>query len=88
MKYEVIVKFQDLEDQKYEYNVGDLYPREGVEASDIRLKELSTKANRRKKPLIKLVEVKDKKSKKSKAKNEEKDQGEANGTEESSGGEN
>ena len=51
--YKVLTKFRDLEDNNYTYEEGDTYPREGLEVSADRLKELSTKKNRRKTQLIK-----------------------------------
>ena len=62
--YKVIAYFEDLQDKRYAYNVGDEYPRKGFEATDERIKELATTQNRQKKPLIKKVEEKSKKPKK------------------------
>ncbi len=46
-KYVVIYeKFKDLEDNDYIYQKGDVYPREGLEPSKERIKELSTKKNK------------------------------------------
>lgn len=56
MKYEVIHFFTDLQDFSHPYNVGDLFPREGMRVSEERIKELSSNQNRQKKPLIKMVE--------------------------------
>ena len=41
--YKVIEYFTDLQDANYEYNVGDTFPRKGLNVSDERLTELSTK---------------------------------------------
>lgn len=57
MKYVVLKYFTDLQDKKHAYHEGDPFPREGLEVSEDRIKELSTKANRRKQPLIKAVET-------------------------------
>lgn len=54
--YEVIHYFTDLQDNKYPYNVGDVFPRDGLTVSEGRLKELSGNNNKQHKPLIKLVE--------------------------------
>lgn len=54
--YEVINYFTDLQDNEYPYNVGDIFPRDGLVVSEERLKELSGRNNRQHKPLIKLVE--------------------------------
>ena len=43
MTYKVIEYFTDLQDNDHEYNVGDLFPRDGKEVSEERLTELSTK---------------------------------------------
>ena len=45
--YKVVKFFTDLQDNKHPYNVGDIFPREGVEVSEDRLKELSTDKNKR-----------------------------------------
>ena len=62
--YKVIEYFEDLQDGRHAYNVGDKYPRNGAETTDERIKELATAQNRRKIPLIKKVEEKTKKPKK------------------------
>lgn len=53
--YEVIRDFTDLQDNEYSYVVGDTFPRDGLEVSEERLKELSGSQNLQKKPLIKKV---------------------------------
>lgn len=53
--YKVIVRFNDLRDKGYAYNVGDTFPRDGVTVSDQRIRELSTSANRRGVPLIESI---------------------------------
>lgn len=45
--YKVIKTFTDLQDDNHKYITGDTYPRDGVEVSEERIKELSTKKNRR-----------------------------------------
>lgn len=54
--YRVIKGFTDLQDDYYPYKTGDLFPRKGLEVSPERLKELASNNNRRKAPLIELVE--------------------------------
>lgn len=54
--YKVIRYFTDARDGEFPYNVGDSYPREGLEVSGARLRELSTDRNRRHVPLIQKVE--------------------------------
>lgn len=56
MTYKVIKYFTDLQDDNHEYNVGDPFPRTGLDVSDERLTELSTKNNRQNKPLIERVQ--------------------------------
>jgi hypothetical protein len=62
--YKVIEYFEDLQDNGFAYNVGDEYPRKGLEVTKGRIEELATTQNRRKTPLIKKVETKPKKPKK------------------------
>lgn len=50
--YKVIKFFTDLQDNNNAYRVGDTFPRQGVEVSPERLKELSTTANKRGIPVI------------------------------------
>ena len=58
--YRVIHYFEDLQDFNHKYRVGDIFPRSGLNVSDKRLKELSGKDNRQKKPLIEKIEEKQK----------------------------
>lgn len=53
MKYTVIKHFTDLQDGKYKYSDGDVYPREGYTPSEERIAELAGNKNRQKTPLIK-----------------------------------
>lgn len=53
--YEVIRDFTDLQDNEYPYSVGGEFPRDGLEVSEERLKELSGSQNLQKTPLIKKV---------------------------------
>ena len=53
--YKVLVMFEDLKDKSHRYNVGDLYPREGLKPSKARIAELSSVGNRRKQVLIEPV---------------------------------
>lgn len=52
-KYRVVHKFKDLKDNEYVYNVGDIYPREGLDVSKDRFEELKTSKNKIGVPLIK-----------------------------------
>lgn len=56
MKYEVICRFEDLQDNAYLYDVGDIFPRDGFFVNEERIKELSGNENRQGKPLIKEVD--------------------------------
>lgn len=46
----------DLQDNNYKYKQGDIYPREGLEVSEERIKELSTIKNKLGEVLIQKVE--------------------------------
>jgi hypothetical protein len=56
--YEVIKYFIDLQDKNYAYNVGDTYPRKGLNVNPERLAELAGSENKQGEPLIKEVEKK------------------------------
>lgn len=56
MQYKVIHYFTDLHDNCRPYNVGDVFPREGMEVTEARLAELAGSDNMQKKPLIEKVE--------------------------------
>lgn len=53
--YKVIEDFTDLEDENHVYTVGDKYPRKG-RVKKARAEALSTPENRRKEPVIEVVE--------------------------------
>ena len=55
-EYRVIKFFTDLQDNKHPYNVGDIFPRDGVTVDEARLTELSSSKNRQGKPLIKKID--------------------------------
>lgn len=59
--YKVIKFFHDLQDNNYEYKIGDTFPRKGLKVSDERLAELASNANKQGCPLIEKVEKKAKK---------------------------
>lgn len=52
MGYKVVVRFMDLDDNNFIYEVGWDYPRANHFVSEQRLKELSTSDNRQGMPLI------------------------------------
>lgn len=60
-KYIVIYeKFKDLEDNDYIYKQGDIYPREGLEPTKKRIKELASNKNKIGEILIQKVEESEK----------------------------
>ena len=66
MSFKVIRFFTDLQDNDHPYNVGDIFPREGVEVTAERAAELAGRFNAQKMPLI--VAVKETEPEKPKAK--------------------
>lgn len=54
--YKVISFFTDLQDFNHPYKVGDVFPRQGMNVSEERLKELAGSRNKQGKPLIEKVE--------------------------------
>ncbi len=53
--YKVIKFFTDLQDGNFAYEVGDTFPRKGLEVTEDRLAELSGSDNRQGQPLIEKV---------------------------------
>ena len=64
MRYRVIEYFTDLQDNGYEYNVGDEFPHVDLVVSEERIAELSGSNNLRGIPLIEASEEKPKRSRK------------------------
>lgn len=56
--YKVIKYFTDLHDNCHPYNVGDEFPRKGIEVTQERFDELAGNKNKQGVPLIALVEEK------------------------------
>lgn len=55
-KYVVVYsRFKDLKDNNHIYRKGEIYPREGLEPTKERIKELSSKKNKIGEVLIKKV---------------------------------
>ena len=54
--YKVVRYFEDMQDNRHPYKVGDTYPRKGFEPDAARILELSTDANRRGVALIEEVQ--------------------------------
>ncbi len=55
--YKVIKFFTDLHDKEHPYNVGDIFPREGVTVTEGRLAELAGNDNKQGQPLIEEVKT-------------------------------
>lgn len=53
--FRVKTHFLDLQDNSYNYQEDDFYPRKGYEPTEDRIKELSSNKNRRLIPLIETV---------------------------------
>ena len=65
--YKVIKHFVDLQDNNYKYDIGDTYPRKGLNVLQSRINELASNKNLQRTPLIeeiteKVGETKKKKS--------------------------
>ena len=66
--YRVIKHFVDLQDSNHKYDIGDTYPRKGLNVLQSRINELASNKNLQKTPLIEEIpEVEDKPKKKSKS---------------------
>ena len=50
--YRAVEQFADLQDDKYIYEIGMIYPRKGLNPSDERIKELAGSENKVGKPGI------------------------------------
>lgn len=50
--YKVIKHFTDMQDNNFAYNVGDTYPRKGLNVLQSRINELASNKNRQGCPLI------------------------------------
>lgn len=53
--YRVINFFTDLQDAEHPYNVGDKFPRDGMDVTLDRLTELSGSDNKQGRPLIEFI---------------------------------
>ena len=65
--YKVISRFADLQDSNHIYEVGDVFPRKGLEVLEERLAELAGCHNKQHKPLIEKVEEPKKPARRKKA---------------------
>ena len=55
-QYRAIVYFEDLQNNRQPYNVGDVFPKNGYSVSENRIKELLGSNNKQKRPVIEEVE--------------------------------
>jgi hypothetical protein len=74
MAYKVIKHFVDLQDNNHKYDVGDTYPRKGLNVLQSRINELATNKNLQKTPLIEEIPEKVEEPKKEKKKSVETDE--------------
>ena len=65
--YKVIKHFIDLQDNNYKYDVGDTYPRKGLNVLQSRINELASDKNLQKTPLIEETPEKAEETKKKKS---------------------
>ena len=65
--YRVIKHFVDLQDNNYKYDVGDTYPRNGLNVLQSRINELASNKNLQKTPLIEEIPEKVEEHKKKKS---------------------
>lgn len=65
--YKVIKSFADLQDNNYKYDVGDTYPRNGLNVLQSRINELASNKNLQKTPLIEEIPEIEEKPKKKKS---------------------
>ena len=70
--YRVIKHFVDLQDNNYKYDVGDTYPRKGLNVLQSRINELASNKNLQKTPLIEEIPENVEEPKKDKKKSVEK----------------
>ena len=72
MAYKVIKHFVDLQDSNHKYDVGDAYPRKGLNVLQSRINELASNKNRQGVPLIEEIPEVAEEPKKEKKKSVEK----------------
>lgn len=64
--FRVIKHFIDLQDSNHKYDIGDIYPRKGLNVLQSRINELASSKNRQGVPLIEEIPEKVEESKKEK----------------------
>lgn len=73
--YKVIKHFVDLQDSNHKYDIGDTYPRKGLNVLQSRINELASNKNRQGVPLIEEIpEVVEEPQKEKKTKSVETDE--------------
>ena len=73
--YKVIKHFVDLQDSNHKYDIGDTYPRKGLNVLQSRINELASNKNRQGVPLIEEIpEVAEEPKKEKKSKSVENDE--------------
>lgn len=73
--YKVIKHFVDLQDSNHKYDIGDTYPRKGLNVLQSRINELASNKNRQGVPLIEEIpEVAEEPKKEKKSKSVETDE--------------
>lgn len=65
--YRVIKHFVDLQDSNHKYDIGDIYPRKGLNVLQSRINELASNKNLQKTPLIEEIPEKAEETKKKKS---------------------
>ena len=66
--FRVIKHFTDMQDNNFAYEIGDTFPRKGLNVLPSRIKELASDKNRQGCPLIEeITDVEDKPEKKTKS---------------------
>lgn len=65
--YRVIKHFVDLQDSNHKYDIGDIYPRKGLNVLQSRINELASNKNRQGVPLIEEIPEKVEEPKKKKS---------------------
>ena len=65
--YRVIKHFVDLQDSNHKYDIGDIYPRKGLNVLQSRINELASHKNKQKTPLIEEIPEKAEETKKKKS---------------------
>ena len=65
--FRVIKHFVDLQDSNYKYEIGDIYPRKGLNVLQSRINELASNKNLQRTPLIEEVPDIEEKPKKKKS---------------------